>query len=71
MQKTFDAMDKKVIVSDTIIVSGFLDDVIEADEIRRKDCTMSMRCCPPRKQRRRGLGSEKSWHRRCLKNQLR
>jgi hypothetical protein len=71
MQKTFDAIDKKVIVSDTIIVSSFYGTVSEADENRRKDCTMSMRCCRLRKQRRHGSGSERSWHRRSLKSQLR
>ena len=61
MQKTFDAMDKKVVVSDTIVVSSSCNDVIDANEIRRKGYTMFMRCCLPRKQRRHGSGSEKSW----------
>lgn len=64
MQKTFDAMDKKVVVSDTIVVSSSCNDVFDADEIRRKVYTMSMRYCLPRKQRRHGSGSEKSWQRR-------
>jgi hypothetical protein len=71
MQKTFDAMDKKVVVSDTIVVSSLYDNVLEADENRRKDCIMSMRCCRHRKQRRHGSGSEKSWQLRSRKSQLR
>ena len=71
MQKTFDAMDNKVIVSDTIVVSSFYGRFYEADEFRRKDCTMSMRCCRLRKQRRHGSGSEKSWQLRFQKSHLR
>lgn len=64
MQKTFDGMDKKVVVSDTIVVSISEGSMVKADENRRKDCTMSTHCFQLQKQRRLGSEFEKCWPRR-------